>query len=67
MIPVSRGTQLCASRMDSLSQLHIKKKKEEVIKIDYIRKKLAVNIIYQKYIYILGLGWPIPHVVKGTS
>lgn len=66
MIPVSRGTQLCASRMDSLSQLHIKKKKE-VIKIDYIRKKLVVNIIYQKNIYILGLGWPIPHVVKGTS
>lgn len=32
------------------------------MKIDYIRKKLAVNIIYQKN--ILGLGWPIPHGVK---
>lgn len=64
MIPVSRGIQLCASRMDSLSQLHIKKKKE-VMKIDYIRENMAANIIYQKN--ILGLGWSIAHVVKDVG
>lgn len=36
IIPVSRGIQLCASRMDSLSQLHSFKK--EMIKIEYIRQ-----------------------------
>lgn len=45
IIPVSRGIQLCATRIDSLSQLHIFKKKQ---KSNTVGKTGSDHFIYQK-------------------
>ena len=51
-IPVSCGTQLCASRIDSLSQLHVWKKKWQ--KSNTLENTDSDHVIYQKKDVLMG-------------